>query len=38
MSTIVSKTSEWAAKGGNLALWYDDNSGHAGDPDFGFAA
>ena len=38
MSTIVSKISERALKGGNLALRLDDRSGHAGDPDFGFAA
>lgn len=38
MSTIVSKTSERALKSGNLALRFDDNSGRAGDPDFGLPA
>lgn len=38
MNTIVSKISERALKRCNLVLRYDDNSGHAGDPDFGFAA
>lgn len=38
MSTIPSKTSERALKGGNLALRFEDNSDRAGDPGFGLPA